>query len=66
MGSVSDRRKRIIAALPRPRNRPDSRFGNPGKVNRFSQILQRNAAARLAVIEHSHSFGADDSLLHRF
>jgi hypothetical protein len=46
MGSVSDRRKRIFAALPRTRNRPDSRFDNPGKVNRFSQILQRNAAVR--------------------
>lgn len=38
MGPVSGHRKRINPALPRPFNRPESRFGNPGKVNRFCRI----------------------------
>jgi Flp pilus assembly protein TadG len=37
-------------------DRPDSRFGDPGKVNRFWRILQRNAVACLALIEHSGGF----------
>jgi hypothetical protein len=41
MGLVSGRRKRINAALNAAlsiRNRPESRSGNPGKVNRFCWI----------------------------
>jgi hypothetical protein len=44
----------LPAARP---NRPDSRSGNQAKVNRFWRILQRNAAAGLAIIEHGAGFG---------
>ena len=38
MGSVSDRRKRINAALPHPATGPIPGSDNAGKVNRFWRI----------------------------